>query len=60
MHGISKAVGSELDLKGSYKVAKNLTYFVEAGLFAPGDFYHDAFLDGTGLKRRQLPRLSMA
>lgn len=39
----SKSIGSELDLKGSYKIAKNLTYFVEAGVFGPGNFYKDAY-----------------
>jgi hypothetical protein len=35
----SKSVGSEVDFKGTYKIAKNLSYFVEAGIFAPGKFY---------------------
>jgi len=35
----SKSVGSELDFKGTYKFAKNLSYFVEAGVFTPGKFY---------------------
>jgi hypothetical protein len=39
----SKSIGSELDIKGSYKIAKNLTYFVEAGAFLPGNFYGDTF-----------------
>jgi hypothetical protein len=38
---VSKNVGWELDFKGSYKLAKNLTYFVEAGTFRPGAFYED-------------------
>ena len=38
---VSKNVGWELDFKGSYKLAKNLIYFVEAGTFKPGDFYED-------------------
>jgi len=41
---VSKSVGTEVDFKGSYKIAKNLTYFVEAGIFSPGDFYKDAYL----------------
>ena len=41
---VSKNVGWELDFKGSYKLAKNLTYFVEAGSFNPGDFYEDTGL----------------
>ena len=39
----SKGLGSELDFKGSYKITKNLTYFVEAGAFWPGGFYHDTY-----------------
>jgi hypothetical protein len=37
--GRDKAVGTEVDLKGTYKLAKNLNYFVEAGMFMPGDYY---------------------
>ena len=40
----SKSVGSEVDFKGTYKIAKNLSYFVEAGVFTPGKFY----TTGTG------------
>lgn len=40
----SKSVGSEVDFKGTYKFAKNLSYFVEAGVFTPGKFY----TTGTG------------
>jgi hypothetical protein len=39
----SKSIGSEIDFKGSYKIAKNLTYFVEAGALFTGDFYKDSF-----------------
>jgi hypothetical protein len=38
---VSDELGWELDLKGEYKIAKNLTYFVEAGFLWPGDFYKD-------------------
>lgn len=38
----SKNIGTELDLKGSYKIAKNLSYFVEAGFFNTGKFYSDS------------------
>ncbi len=34
-------LGWEVDAKVSYKIAKNLTYFVEAGYFSPGGFYGD-------------------
>jgi hypothetical protein len=37
----SKTAGSELDFKGTYKFAKNLSYFVEAGAFWPGNYYTD-------------------
>ena len=39
--GVSKYIGSEVDLTGSYKIAKNLSYFVQAGLFSPGKYYYD-------------------
>jgi hypothetical protein len=42
---VSKSVGWEADFKGSYKLAKNLNYFVEAGYFSPGAFYEDTFVD---------------
>ncbi len=38
---VSKSVGSEIDAKINYKIAKNLSYFVEAGVFFPGNFYRD-------------------
>ncbi|MEW6066697.1 MAG: alginate export family protein [Nitrospirota bacterium] len=41
---VSNNVGYEIDLKASYKLAKNLTYFIEAGYFAPGDYYEDTGL----------------
>jgi len=42
---ISKNAGWELDAKLNYKIAKNLTYFVEGGVFWPGAFYKDAPVD---------------
>jgi len=42
---IDDNVGWEIDFKGSYKLAKNLTYFVEAGFFDAGDFYKDLYED---------------
>ena len=42
-NNVSKSVGWEIDSKISWKIAKNLTYFIEAALFKPGDFYEDAF-----------------
>lgn len=41
--GWSKSAGTELDFRGSYQIAKNLSYFVEAAGFWPGDYYQDAF-----------------
>lgn len=43
-HSVSKNVGWEIDGNINYKIAKNLTYFVQAGLFKPGGFYRDATL----------------
>jgi hypothetical protein len=39
---VSKNAGWELDAKLNYKIAKNLTYFVEGGVFWPGGFYKTA------------------
>ena len=41
-HDVSKSIGWEVDSKITYRLAKNLTYFVEAGLFKPGNFYEEA------------------
>jgi hypothetical protein len=41
-HDVSKNIGWEVDSKITYKLAKNLTYFVEAGIFKPGNFYKEA------------------
>ena len=38
-------LGWEIDSKINWKIAKNLTYFIEAAVFKPGDFYEDAFGD---------------
>jgi len=43
--GVSKYIGSEVDLTGSYKIAKNLSYFVQAGLFTPGKYYDSRTAD---------------
>ena len=37
--GQNDHIGEELDFKGTYKIARNLSYFVEAGAFWPGKFY---------------------
>jgi hypothetical protein len=39
---VSKNAGWELDAKINYKLAKNLTYFVEGGILWPGGFYKTA------------------
>jgi hypothetical protein len=40
---VDDALGYEIDFKASYKITKNLTYFVEAGYFDADDFYKDAY-----------------
>lgn len=42
---VSKKLGWEIDSKLSYKIAKNLTYFVEAGWFMADNFYTDIGAD---------------
>ena len=42
--GVSKSVGWEADFTGTYKLSKNLNYFVEAGYFSPGSFYTDTHM----------------
>ncbi|MCL4475383.1 MAG: alginate export family protein [Nitrospirae bacterium] len=37
--GANKSVGSEIDAKVTYKIDRNLTYFVEGGYLFAGDFY---------------------
>jgi len=39
--GISKNAGWEIDGKMVYKIAKNLTYQIDAGYFKPGSYYDD-------------------
>lgn len=41
---VSKNIGWEIDGKISYKLAKNLTYYIEAGYFKPGAFYEESGL----------------
>jgi hypothetical protein len=38
---VDDALGTEIDFKGTYKITKNLSYFVEAGWFMADDFYSD-------------------
>lgn len=38
---VDKNLGWEIDTKINYKIAKNLSYFIEAGWFSPDDFYTD-------------------
>ncbi len=42
--GNKKDIGSEIDLKMSYKLAKNLTYFINSGILFAGDFYKSTAL----------------
>jgi hypothetical protein len=44
---VDDSIGWEVDFKGSWKIAKNLTYFVEAGWFNPGNFYDDVLGDDS-------------
>jgi hypothetical protein len=44
-HSVDDSLGWEVDFKGSWKITKNLTYFVEAGWFNPGNFYDDVYGD---------------
>jgi hypothetical protein len=39
--GYDKDIGSELDLKLAYKIARNLTYSINSGILFAGDFYRD-------------------
>lgn len=50
---VDDSLGWEIDFKGSYKLAKNLTYFVEAALFDPDDFYRDVF-SGVGVENKSV------
>jgi hypothetical protein len=40
--GESKTIGTEVDFKATYRVAKNLTYFINSGILFAGDFYKAA------------------
>ncbi len=42
---VGRNIGWEVDGNINYKIAKNLTYFVQGGLFKPGGFYRDAVLE---------------
>lgn len=48
-NSVSKKLGWEVDAKASYKITKNLSYFVEAGYFDAGDFYTDIGADDKGV-----------
>jgi hypothetical protein len=50
--GISKNVGWEIDLKAAYKIDRNLTYSIIAGVFKPGKFYEDKYLDNLGVDKK--------
>ncbi|MDA8172047.1 MAG: alginate export family protein [Nitrospiraceae bacterium] len=38
---VSKNIGTEVDLKGTYQLTKNLQYFANAGVLSTGGFYKD-------------------
>jgi hypothetical protein len=42
---VGRKIGWEVDGNVNYKITKNLSYFVQAGLFKPGGFYRDAILE---------------
>ncbi|MEW6675692.1 MAG: alginate export family protein [Nitrospirota bacterium] len=54
---IDDDVGTEVDLRGSYKIAKNLTYFVEAGFFSPGDYYDSSLVNTTGVGAKTVTQI---
>lgn len=41
-YGSDKEIGTEVDFKATYKLAKNLTYFINSGILFAGDFYKAA------------------
>jgi hypothetical protein len=48
---VDDSLGWEVDAKASYKITKNLSYFVEAGWFSAGDFYKDIGADDDDVKQ---------
>lgn len=58
--GVSKSVGSEIDFKASYKIDRNLTYSVIAGVFKPGKFYEDKYLDLLDLDKKTVTQVMHA
>ncbi len=40
---VSKNLGTEVDFNATYKITKNLTYFLNAGVLSEGDFYKDTY-----------------
>ncbi|MBI4686157.1 MAG: alginate export family protein [Nitrospirae bacterium] len=45
--GNKKDIGSEIDLKATYKLAKNLTYFINSGILFADNFYKAAASGAT-------------
>jgi hypothetical protein len=39
----SKSAGTEVDVTANYKIAKNFSYFVQAGALWPGKYYEETF-----------------
>jgi hypothetical protein len=48
---VSKKVGTEVDVTANYKIAKNLSYFVQAGVFWPGKYYEETDWDNNPATR---------
>jgi len=48
--GQKKDMGTEVDFTGSYKLAKNLSYFITAATFNPGDYYATSGFSGVADK----------
>ncbi len=59
-NGVSKNVGWEVDLKAAYKIDRNLTYSVIAGVFKPGKFYEEMYLDLLDLEKKTVTQVMHA
>ncbi len=54
---VSDDLGWEIDFKGTYKIAKNLSYFVEAGWFMAKDFYRSINEEFPGSSDKNVTQL---
>jgi predicted porin len=48
--GAKDDIGTEIDFKATYKLAKNLKYWVDAGILMAGDFYGTNPDDATSVR----------